>query len=79
MIPCGNGAHVVTNSSYSASYHLFYQYSTPREWGHAVSEDLIHWRHLPIALKVSFPAVSNLNPRLTSRTTKEAFGQVQQR
>jgi len=41
---------------YEGEYHLFYQYypdSTvwgPMHWGHAVSEDMVHWEHLPIAL-----------------------------
>lgn len=41
---------------YDGEYHLFYQHypdSTvwgPMHWGHAISKDLVHWEHMPIAL-----------------------------
>jgi fructan beta-fructosidase len=33
---------------FEGEYHQFYQNSG--QWGHAVSSDLIHWTHLPVAL-----------------------------
>jgi sucrose-6-phosphate hydrolase SacC (GH32 family) len=41
---------------YKGEYHLFYQYNPfgntwgHISWGHAVSPDLVHWKHLPVAL-----------------------------
>ena len=43
-------------SYYKGKYHMFYQYYpydshwNSMHWGHAVSEDLLHWEYLPAAL-----------------------------
>jgi beta-fructofuranosidase len=41
---------------WNGHYHMFYQYNPKGafwgdlNWGHAISTDLVHWRHLPVAL-----------------------------
>lgn len=48
-------------SVYQGKYHLFFQnhpYSNewgPMHWGHVVSEDLLHWKYLPVAIAPDMP------------------------
>lgn len=46
--PVGNLADPNGLVYFEGEYHLFYQQDG--NWAHAVSRDLVHWEHLPIAL-----------------------------
>jgi len=41
---------------WDGKYHMFYQYNPngaywgDMHWGHAISDDMVHWKHLPVAL-----------------------------
>jgi beta-fructofuranosidase len=41
---------------FNGHYHMFYQYNPnaaiwgDMHWGHAISANMVHWRHLPVAL-----------------------------
>jgi beta-fructofuranosidase len=41
---------------WKGKYHMFYQYNPDgafwgdMHWGHAISPDMVHWKHLPVAL-----------------------------
>ena len=51
-------------------WHLFYQGYPPEDprqhWGHAVSDDLIHWRDLPYAIYPN-PEYQPSHPRIGTR------------
>ena len=65
--PCGRSFHFTPPRNfmndpnglvfYKGEYHLFYQHNPLGEtwghmsWGHAVSPDMLHWEHLPVALR----------------------------
>lgn len=57
-VPDGNGTPGDPNGCfyYDGLHHLMYLYAHPEKgfcWGHTVSRDLLHWRHLPDALERS--------------------------
>ena len=61
-------------------YHLFYQYYPedtvwgPMHWGHAISSDLIHWEHKPIALYPDENGYIFSGSAVLDKTNSSGFG-----
>jgi len=57
LLPAANWMNDPNGPLYwQGRYHMFYQYNPngaywgDMHWGHATSSDMVHWRHLPVAL-----------------------------
>jgi beta-fructofuranosidase len=57
LLPAANWMNDPNGPIYwRGKYHLFYQYNpdgaywSNMHWGHAISADMVHWKHLPVAL-----------------------------
>ena len=65
---------------FAGEYHLFYQHN-PLEnewghmsWGHAVSKDLLHWEHLPIALRDEYGVMMFSGSAVIDTRNSSGFG-----
>ncbi len=66
---------------FDGEYHLFYQHNPlgnewgHMSWGHAVSTDLMHWKHLPIALRDEYGAMIFSGCCVADRTHSSGLSQ----
>ena len=65
---------------YDGEYHLFYQHNPHANewghmsWGHAVSVDLVHWKHLPIALHDEYGVMAFSGSAVVDLENTSGFG-----
>jgi len=66
---------------YEGEYHLFYQFNPfgnrwgHMSWGHAVSKDMLHWEHLPIALAEENGVMIFYGSAVVDWNNRSGFGQ----
>ncbi len=65
---------------HDGEWHIFYQYNPfgdlwgHMSWGHAVSEDLFHWKHLPVALPEEGEVMVFSGSAVVDRLNTSGFG-----
>ena len=65
---------------HEGEWHLFYQYNPfgdtwgHMSWGHAVSEDLFRWKHLPVALPEQGEVMAFSGSAVSDRHNTSGFG-----
>ena len=67
---------------FGGEYHLFYQHNPfgdewgHMSWGHAVSRDLVHWQHLPVALPEEDGLMMYSGSAVVDKGNTSGFGKV---
>ena len=65
---------------FDGEYHLFFQHNPHgnewghMSWGHAVSTDLLHWKHLPIALQDEYGTMIFSGSAVVDHQNTSGFG-----
>jgi sucrose-6-phosphate hydrolase SacC (GH32 family) len=68
---------------YDGQYHLFYQYNPEGDqwghmsWGHAISEDLLHWNELPVAIRDDERAMIFSGSAVVDHHNSSGFGTLE--